>query len=111
MCLAQRLRQLADLSLQLLLPRRGPRLPGSQLSFPSFEELGLPPPDRLLTDLLPPGSLSDRGAQYTSITLSERLTETGIATSVGAVGSCWYNALAEMINGLDETELIKPRKP
>lgn len=50
-------------------------------------------------------------AQYTSITLSERLAETGIAASVGAVGSSYDNALAETINGLYKTELIKPRKP
>lgn len=54
---------------------------------------------------------SDRGAQYTSIALSERLAETGIAASVGAVGSSYDNALAETINGLYKTELIKPRKP
>lgn len=54
---------------------------------------------------------SDRGSQYTSITLSERLAETGIAASVGAVGSSYDNALAETINGLYKTELIKPRKP
>ena len=50
-------------------------------------------------------------AQYTSIALSERLAETGIAGSVGAVGSSYDNALAETINGLYKTELIKPRKP
>lgn len=54
---------------------------------------------------------SDRGAQYTSIALSETLAETGIAASVGAVGSSYDNALAETINGLYKTELIKPRKP
>lgn len=54
---------------------------------------------------------SDRGSQYTSIALSERLAETGIAASVGAVGSSYDNALAETINGLYKTELIKPRKP
>ena len=53
----------------------------------------------------------DRGVQYASITLSERFTETGIAAFVGAVGSCWDNALAETINGLCKTELIKPCKP
>jgi hypothetical protein len=36
--------------------------------------------------------------------------EAGIQPSVGAVGSC-DNALAETINGLYKTELIKPRKP
>ena len=40
---------------------------------------------------------SDRGAQYTSIKLSERLGEAGIAASVGAVGTSYDNALAESI--------------
>ena len=31
--------------------------------------------------------------------------------SVGAVGSSYDNALAETINGLYKTELIRPRKP
>ncbi len=53
---------------------------------------------------------TDRGSQYTSIRFSERLGEAGIQPSVGAVGSC-DNALAETINGLYKTELIKPRKP
>ena len=35
----------------------------------------------------------------------------GIQPSVGAVGSSYDNALAETINGLYKTELIKPRKP
>jgi putative transposase len=50
-------------------------------------------------------------AQYTSIRFSERLAEAGIQPSVGAVGSSYDNALAETINGLYKTELIKPRKP
>ena len=54
---------------------------------------------------------SDRGSQYTSIRFSERLAEAGIQPSVGAVGSSYDNALAETINGLYKTELIKPRKP
>jgi transposase InsO family protein len=49
--------------------------------------------------------------QYTSIRFTERLAETGIQPSVGAVGSSYDNALAETINGLYKTELIKPRKP
>jgi putative transposase len=32
-------------------------------------------------------------------------------TSVGAIGSFYDNALAETINGLYKTELIRPRKP
>jgi putative transposase len=54
---------------------------------------------------------TDRGSQYTSIRFSERLAEAGIQPSVGAVGSSYDNALAETINGLFKTELIKPRKP
>jgi putative transposase len=54
---------------------------------------------------------TDRGSQYTSIRFSERLAEAGIQPSVGAVGSSYDNALAETINGLYKTELIKPRKP
>jgi putative transposase len=54
---------------------------------------------------------TDRGSQYTSIRFSERLAEAGIRPSVGAVGSSYDNALAETINGLYKTELIKPNKP
>jgi putative transposase len=50
-------------------------------------------------------------AQYTSIRFTERLAAAGIQPSVGAVGSSYDNALAETINGLYKTELIKPRKP
>jgi putative transposase len=54
---------------------------------------------------------TDRGSQYTSIRFSERLAQAGIQPSVGAVGSSYDNALAETINGLYKTELIKPCKP
>ena len=54
---------------------------------------------------------TDRGSQYTSIRFTERLAEAGIQPSVGAVGSSYDNALAETINGLYKTELIKPGKP
>ncbi|OBI86567.1 transposase [Mycobacterium asiaticum] len=54
---------------------------------------------------------TDRGSQYTSIRFTERLAEAGIQPSVGAVGSSYDNALAETINGLYKTELIKPAKP
>ena len=54
---------------------------------------------------------TDRGSQYTSIRFTERLADAGIQPSVGAVGSSYDNALAETINGLYKTELIKPRKP
>ena len=54
---------------------------------------------------------NDRGSQYTSIRFSDRLAEAGIAGSVGTTGDSYDNALAESINGLYKTELIKPRKP
>jgi putative transposase len=54
---------------------------------------------------------SDRGSQYTSIRFTERLAEADIQPSVGAVGNSYDNALAETINGLYKTELIKSRKP
>jgi putative transposase len=51
----------------------------------------------------------DHGSQYTSLALGERLADSGIRPSVGAVGSSYDNALAETINGLYKTELIKRR--
>lgn len=54
---------------------------------------------------------SDRGSQYTAIKYGERLAEAEIAASVGSVGDSYDNALAETINGLYKTELIKPRGP
>jgi transposase InsO family protein len=54
---------------------------------------------------------SDRGAQYVSIRYTERLTEAGIAPSVGSVGDSYDNALAETINGLYKTEVIYKRSP
>ena len=54
---------------------------------------------------------TDRGSQYVSIRYTERLAQAGIAASVGTVGDSYDNALAETINGLYKTELIKPRGP
>ena len=54
---------------------------------------------------------NDRGSQYTSIRFGQHLAEAGIAGSVGTTGDSYDNALAESINGLYKTELIKPRKP
>ncbi len=54
---------------------------------------------------------SDRGVQYVSIRYSERLSEVGITPSVGSVGDSYDNALAETINGLYKTELIRQRRP
>jgi len=54
---------------------------------------------------------SDRGSQYLSIRYSERLAEAGIESSVGSVGDSYDNALAETINGLYKTEIIRKRGP
>jgi len=54
---------------------------------------------------------TDRGSQYVSIRYTERLAEAGIAASVGSRGDSYDNALAETINGLYKTELIKPQGP
>lgn len=54
---------------------------------------------------------NDRGAQYLSVAYSERLADAGITPSVGAVGSSYDNALAESINGLYKTEVIRRQGP
>ena len=54
---------------------------------------------------------SDRGSQYVSIRYTERLSEAGIEPSVGSKGDSYDNALAETINGLYKTELIRKRAP
>jgi transposase InsO family protein len=53
---------------------------------------------------------SDRGSQYLSIRYTERLAEAGIESSVGSVGDSYDNALAETINGLYKTEVIRNPK-
>jgi transposase InsO family protein len=52
---------------------------------------------------------SDR--EYLSIRYSERLAEAGITASVGSIGDSYDNALAETINGLYNTEVIRKRGP
>ena len=49
---------------------------------------------------------SDRGCQYTSIRYAERLTDAGIAPSVGSVADSYDNAMAEALNGTFKAELI-----
>jgi putative transposase len=61
-----------------------------------------------LEDLVPH---SDRGVQYLCVRYTERLALAGIAASVGSVGDSYDNALAETINGLYKTELIRRRGP
>ncbi len=54
---------------------------------------------------------SDRGVQYLAIRYTERLKDAGIEPSVGSVGDSYDNALAETINGLYKTEIIRPNGP
>ena len=54
---------------------------------------------------------SDRGSQYLSIRYSDRLEEANILPSVGSVGDSYDNAMAETINGLYITEVIRHRGP
>ena len=54
---------------------------------------------------------SDRGVQYLSIRYTERLAAAGLERSVGTVGDSYDNALAETINGLYKTEVIRRRGP
>ena len=49
-------------------------------------------------------------AQYVSIRYSERLAKAGIEPSVGSVGDVYNNALAETINGLYKTEVVRRRR-
>ncbi len=49
---------------------------------------------------------SDHGCQYTSLAFSRRCREAGIAQSMGSVGDCYDNAMAESFNATLECELI-----
>ena len=49
---------------------------------------------------------SDHGSQYTSLAFGRRLRESGIAASMGSVGDCYDNAMAESLFATLETELI-----
>ena len=63
----------------------------------------------------PPSALVLRqpreSAQYVAILCTERLLEAGVEPSVGSVGDSYDNALAETINGLFKTEVIRRRGP
>ena len=49
---------------------------------------------------------SDHGCQYTSLAFGRRCRESGIAQSMGSVGDCYDNAMAESFNATLECELI-----
>lgn len=54
---------------------------------------------------------SDAGSQYVSVAYTERLAEIGARPSIGSIGDSYDNALAETVNGLYKTELIRRRGP
>jgi len=54
---------------------------------------------------------SDKGSQYLSIRYSERLIEAGIQASTGGTGNAYDNAMAESINALFKTEVIRLKGP
>ncbi len=54
---------------------------------------------------------SDAGSQFTSIRYGERLDELGARPSIGSVGDSYDNALAEAVNSLYKTELIRHQGP
>ena len=47
---------------------------------------------------------TDHGSQYTSRAYRDRLEEVGILSSMGEVGNCYENALAERMNGILKLE-------
>jgi putative transposase len=49
--------------------------------------------------------------QYISIRYSERLLQAGVEPSVGSTGDSYDNALAETINGLYKTEVVRKKGP
>lgn len=49
---------------------------------------------------------SDHGSQYTSFAFGRRLQEAGITPSMGSVGDCFDNAMAESFNATLECELL-----
>ena len=50
---------------------------------------------------------SDAGSQFTSLRYGERLAEIGAQPSIGSIGDSYDNALAEAINSLYKSELIR----
>jgi len=50
---------------------------------------------------------SDAGSQMTSIRYGERVDEIGARPSIGRVGDAYDNALAESVNALYKTELVR----
>ena len=54
---------------------------------------------------------ADHGSNYLSIVYTDRIGQLGAKPSTGTVGDSFDNALAEAVNGLYKTELIRRRGP
>lgn len=54
---------------------------------------------------------ADHGSNYLSLVYTGRIAELGATPSTGSVGDSCDNALAEAVNGLCKTELIRRRGP
>ena len=54
---------------------------------------------------------SDHGSNYMSLVYTDRVIELGAIPSTGSVGDSYDNALAEAVNGLYKTELIRRHGP
>ena len=53
---------------------------------------------------------SDQGTQYTSIAFGTRCREMGVRPSMGSVGDCFDNAMAESFFATLECELLERRR-
>lgn len=54
---------------------------------------------------------ADHGSNYTAMVYTDRIAELGAVPSTGTVGDSYDNALAEAINNLYKTELIRQQGP
>ena len=54
---------------------------------------------------------ADHGSNYLSIAYTDRIVELGAKPSTGTVGDSFDNAMAEAVNGLYKTELIRQQGP
>ncbi|WP_374197653.1 IS3 family transposase [Microbacterium paraoxydans] len=54
---------------------------------------------------------ADHGSNYTAMVYTDRIVELGAVPSTGTVGDSFDNAMAEAVNNLYKTELIRQRGP
>lgn len=54
---------------------------------------------------------ADHGSNYLAVVYTNRIEELGATPSTGTVGDSFDNAMAEAVNGLYKTELIRRRGP